>query len=358
MGEIRVRVPRLRCIAGRYFWRPSSTLRAKGFRSVALGADPVEAAKKAEKLNARVAQQRRMAKGSGIVPESVGEMIRIYVADPRYTDKSDNTKRTYKTVLNEIERKVGDEPIAAVTRRHLRAAYRSISTERGVPMAKLHIVVWRLLLEVAIDEGLRTDNPARGMKMARGRRRTQKWNSEQIEHFCATAAALERPSVALGFRLAYDLAQRGCDVLRLTWHQYRDGAMFIAQSKTQQPVGVPVSAETRALLDGMRRTGVHIVISERTGQPYKDQAWRDAFTTVRMKAGLPENLQFRDLRRTALSEAGDGGATDDELRALGGHRSRETVGIYVVPSTTMAGNAQAKRERGRNRSGKLPQERP
>jgi hypothetical protein len=37
MGEISMSVPRLRCIAGRWFWRPSASLRAKGYKNIALG---------------------------------------------------------------------------------------------------------------------------------------------------------------------------------------------------------------------------------------------------------------------------------------------------------------------------------
>jgi hypothetical protein len=54
-------------------------------------------------------------------------------------------------------------------------------------------------------------------------------------------------------------------------------------------------------------------------------------------------LQFRDLRRTGLSELGDAGATDNELRAVSGHRTRDIVATYVVPGNAQVSAAMKKR---------------
>jgi integrase len=103
----------------------------------------------------------------------------------------------------------------------------------------------------------------------------------------------------------------------------------------------------------MTRAGVQIVLSEATGRPYTSAAFNAAFRRLRAIAGLPADLQARDTRRTALTEAGDGGGTDSQLQSLSGHRNRQSVASYVHPSSTMAADAQAARERARNRSGKI-----
>lgn len=350
MGEIRVKVPRLRLIGGRYYWRPSKALRAEGYQNIPLGEDTASAVKKAQALNRRVEREKATVKPSTL-PGSVADVIRIYGEDARFTKLAEDTKRAYRCVLREIEANGGDLDIADLDRPWFRALYRRLSV-RGKPIARLHMVVWSILMEVARDEGFRKDNPVAKMPLHKGEARDRRWTDEERATFCAAAERLGRPSIALAVRLAYDLGQRERDVLRLTWHNYGGGAFSFRQTKTGKAVGVPVSAETRAALDAMDRTGVHVVISEITGQPYGGQAFRDAFATIRRKAGLPADLQFRDLRRTALSEIGEAGGTDDEIRAVSGHKSRNVVATYVVPTTTMAGNAQAKRERARNASGK------
>lgn len=62
-------------------------------------------------------------------------------------------------------------------------------------------------------------------------------------------------------------------------------------------------------------------------------------------AGLPSGLQVRDPRRSGATELGEAGATDDELRAVTAHATREVVGVYVLPhrSGMMAANAMKKR---------------
>ena len=74
------------------------------------------------------------------------------------------------------------------------------------------------------------------------------------------------------------------------------------------------------------------------------------FARIRALAELPAELQFRDLRRTAATELGTAGATDDEIRAVTGHRSRNVVAVYVRPDDRMAKAVQRKRDRNK-RSG-------
>lgn len=353
MGEIRMKVKRLRRVAGSWYWRPSKSLEVKGYHSIPLGRDPVRAIEHARILNARVDRERKRTSGPRFAPGTVGDIIRVYTDDYRFTKLAENTKRTYMPVLIEIERESGDFPITAIERPALRAAYRQIS-KRGKAIARLHIVLWINLMEVARDEGWRRDNPAREMGLPQGPARTRKWSTEEFERFRATAIAAGRPSLALAIDLAFDIGQRPGDTLRLTWGQWNGNGFSLSQSKTKARVAVPIlSAALREQLTGMERRGVQVIINEVTGRAYRISEFQNAFRKVRAAAGIAGDLQARDTRRTALTEAGDGGATDDQIRSLSGHRSRQAVSSYVHPTTTMASGAQAARERARNRSGKI-----
>ncbi|HEY0281809.1 MAG TPA: hypothetical protein VGC27_04195 [Rhizomicrobium sp.] len=63
----------------------------------------------------------------------------------------------------------------------------------------------------------------------------------------------------------------------------------------------------------------------------------------RAAAGLPKELQLQDFRRTAQTEAGAGGATLDEIRALARHTTRQAGEHYVVPDSRFVDAAQEKR---------------
>jgi len=58
---------------------------------------------------------------------------------------------------------------------------------------------------------------------------------------------------------------------------------------------------------------------------------------------LPAEYEARDMRRAGMDETGDAGATDNELRSLSGHKSRNVVHVYVKPNRKKAANALAKR---------------
>lgn len=75
-----------------------------------------------------------------------------------------------------------------------------------------------------------------------------------------------------------------------------------------------------------------------------------------MAPRIPKRLTFQDLRRSGLSEIGDAGGTTDELRSLSGHKTREILAVYVVPSTEQARNALRKRDVHRKSRKHVPDE--
>ncbi len=56
------------------------------------------------------------------------------------------------------------------------------------------------------------------------------------------------------------------------------------------------------------------------------------------------DVQFRDLRRTLATALGAAGCTDDQIRAITGHKTRSVVAVYVRPDTHVCkgGNEAAK----------------
>ena len=190
--------------------------------------------------------------------------------------------------------------------------------------------------------------------IAKGEARRRMWSPDELERFRVAALAAGKPSPALAVDLAYELGQRPGDTLRLTWAQWDEYRVALTQSKRKARVAVPVtSPDLIEQLNTMTRSGVQIPLNETIGRPYTAHAFNAQFRRLRAKAGLPSDLQARDTRRTALTEAGDGGGTDSQLQSPNGHCNRQSVASYVHPSSTMAAGAQAARERARNRRGKI-----
>jgi len=354
MGTLKLTVPRLRFIAGRYFWRPTPAVRTLGFMAEALGSDLPKAVERARQLNADVEKERKREPGApGLAPGTMAHLIALYRKDPRFTRLAASTQRSYEDVLREIERVAGRVAVKAITRKDLADTYRKLQS-RGLATAASHMRIWRVILGFAWDEGLRGDNPAKGLHLITPDSRSRVWTPAEVAHFCAAAKAADRPSLSLAVRLALAIGQRQGDVLALLWGQFDGRAVTLRQSKTGTRIMVPLPKELAAELSAAKGEPADSILrSETTGKAWGRFHFRHEFARIRDGAGLPKDLQFRDLRRTAATELGAAGATDDEIRAVTGHLSRSVVAVYVRPDDRMAANAIRKREAGRGRKGAI-----
>ena len=88
-----------------------------------------------------------------------------------------------------------------------------------------------------------------------------------------------------------------------------------------------------------------MVVSENTGRPYQESDFQHTFAEIRNGAGLPVDLQFRDLRRSLATALGAAGCTDDQIRSITGHQTREVVSIYVRPNDAFAKSAMGRLKR-------------
>jgi hypothetical protein len=70
---------------------------------------------------------------------------------------------------------------------------------------------------------------------------------------------------------------------------------------------------------------------------------------IRKAAGLPKNLQLQDFRSSVLTEAGEAGATADQIRAQARHLSRKAGEHYVFPGAESVEGVHDKRVAHRNK---------
>jgi hypothetical protein len=119
---------------------------------------------------------------------------------------------------------------------------------------------------------------------------------------------------------------------------YRRGQRItLRQAKTGKALpSIPVLPELKRMLDAAPRTAVQVVVSEETDRPYTTDNFQHLFASLRAKAELPNDLWFADLRRTVATTLGRAGCTEDEIRAITGHHTREVLQINVRPDPRFA----------------------
>ncbi|MCP2213965.1 hypothetical protein [Bradyrhizobium diazoefficiens] len=73
------------------------------------------------------------------------------------------------------------------------------------------------------------------------------------------------------------------------------------------------------------------------------KAFYKLFHRIKARVNLPEEMQWRSLRKGGISESAESGCTESELMALSGHLDPRTAKIYVRETINMIHNNQIKR---------------
>ncbi len=339
-----------------WYWQPGKSVRALGFSSVPLGKDEKAAQKRAAELNEQVEQERQKIAANAHAPEpgTVRELIIAYKQSGEYADLRATTRRGYDYCLKILDNWAGDSAVETVTAKALKAWYRDLR-ERTPSKANAVIRVCRLLWKWGTVEGYADSEPARLVRIKGTTPRRALWQPEEVDKLIETSKRLDLASVGLAIRIAFDCTQRQGDVLALTWKQIADGWISFRQSKTGAECEMPLTQELAEALSATKRKGVQVVISEDSGQPYDEHAFRKAFAKVRAGAGFKDR-QFMDLRRSGMVEAVHAGVQLRDIAARSGHsidRTKAILEVYLPATREMNAAAVRKvseaREQRRNK---------
>jgi integrase len=352
MGRIEVRylVERPRKRKGpRFYWIPTAKLQAAGFLPRRLADEPLAAAQQAEaenrKLDAWYAgetpQPSRLADGLHALDD-------LFQCDDDFREcMKPRTQQDYLYNIKAALEWADGIPVGQISAKAVRAWYRSQKETHGVSTSRNRMASLRRLLRFGVTEGWINANPAAGLRVKLPASRHRVWTVAERDAFCAVAREAKRPSMALAVMLGWCLGQRPADLRTLAWSAYDGRTIRIRQAKTDQSVAIPVLPELRALLETTPRVSTQMVVSENTGRPYQESDFQHRFAEIRDSAGLPADLQFRDLRRTLATALGAAGCTDDQIRAITGHQTREVVAVYVRPNDAFAKAAMGRLQRAR-----------
>ena len=170
-------------------------------------------------------------------------------------------------------------------------------------------------------------NPCKGIRRYRRRERERFLSPKELQRL---AQALERHAVPYPMETAVIrlLLLTGCrksEIGTLRWSEYREGKLFLADSKTG-PRTVWLCSAARAIVDGLPRGGHWVFKTKRMQQPVRavERAWR----RVRKDADLID-VRLHDLRHTYASIATMEGETILVVSKLLGHSDPSTTLKYT-----------------------------
>ena len=218
-----------------------------------------------------------------------------------------------------------------------RSAPTPVSADRSMP-------VLSVIMREAEVAGLRSEgsNPCRGIRRYRRKGRERFLSDEEIRRLSARLTAHQErfPRQTAAIRLLLLTGCRKGEVLGLRWTDYREGHLFLRDSKSG-PRTVWLSQAARDVLDDLDRAGPWVFgairAPRRTGSPRPgaiDRFWR----RLRAEAGLAD-VRLHDLRHTHASIALRQGVTVLAIGRLLGHASPETTLKYTHLADSMVADA-------------------
>ena len=206
-----------------------------------------------------------------------------------------------------------------------------VSADRSMP-------VLSVIMKEAEAMDLRPEgsNPCRGIRRYRRKGRERFLSDEELRRLSRRLSALSgrHPRQVATIRLLLLTGCRKSEILTLRWSEYREGHLFLSDSKTG-PRTVWLSDPARKILDSFRRTGGWVFPAPGGHRPLSKH-WLDGFWwRLRAEAGL-DDVRLHDLRHTHASIALRHGETVIAIGKLLGHADPQTTLKYTHPADAAA----------------------
>ena len=337
-----------------------------GLKTVTLPGDLDHVRAEAMRLTANL--RRWLAKNQGNIHRfsgTIASLIDCYIGDedsPYHTVKP-NTRRQYNESLRIIRHAVGRSVIDDLTRKDFARWHRGFRYPEGedgpdrIRRAAHAMKLIRILVNFGASMRYRgcaeTAVILHNMKFPLPAPRRKALGFDHAAAIVDGAIAAGKPSIALAQALQFELSLRQKDVIGewtyepaaiglahagrrwsggVLWSDVVDGVLTKQTTKTatvgEWPLGnYPLVAKALACFSA----GLvgPMVVSERTGLPYRDFAYQREWRALADAAGVPRDIWNMDSRAGGITEADEAGADIRDVQRHATHSNASTTGRYV-----------------------------
>ena len=185
----------------------------------------------------------------------------------------------------------------------------------------------------AMDQGLRADNPVRGVKRAPDRKNERYLSPEELARLGVALAEAERkvenPHAVNAIRLLVMTGCRKSEILSLKW-DYIDfdmGYLRLVDSKTGQK-DIAIGAPARELLSSLPRLDESDFVFPAASGGGHYVGLQKVWERIRRRAGLGD-VRIHDLRHSFAAMGATGGESLVVIGALLGHKDVATTSRYA-----------------------------
>ena len=305
-------------------------------------ADDIGASEARSRAAAMLAEIRQ----DGLVPASPEETVFEAIAEMTFRRHERLWKPRTLSVnggyfRNQILPRFAGRQIAEITRQDVVRWFASlaatpVAADRSMPILS---VIMREAERMGFrDEG---SNPCLGIRRYRRKGRERFLSDAEIRSLarCLDALEDEHPLAVAAVRLLLLTGCRKSEILTLRWTDWREGALFLRDSKTG-PRTVWLSQAAQNVLNGIDRTSAW-VFPVRKGDGPRSATWLNLlWSSARTESGLGD-VRLHDLRHAYASFGLRQGESVLAIGRLLGHGSAETTLRYIHFADAMAAEAAA-----------------
>jgi integrase len=236
-----------------------------------------------------------------------------------------STQRAYRNILERFRAEHGDKPVALLTRNHLNAM---LAGKVKKPTAANH---WlrqvKSLMEFAVEQGYRKDNPTAGIKKIKERTDGfHTWTEDEIAQFEVAHPVGSKARLALGLLLY--TAQRRSDIIRMGRQHVRDGVVDVRQQKTGAKLAIPLHPALATIIEAT--PSEHLTfLTTAFGKPFTAAGFGNWFRERCNEAGLPKHCVAHGLRKAACRRLAEAGCSANVIASISGHASLNEVSRYT-----------------------------
>jgi integrase len=253
---------------------------------------------------------------------SFAEVIRAYLASPKYDALAKSTRTSYRYLLGLAERPdtLGGYPVDVIRPALVQAFLDGLADrpaqQKNAQTALKAVEKWALVRDL-LPYPITTGTEAPG-----GDGAYEPWTDEQV----ALAERCCRPHLARVITLASNTGQRGSDLVKMRWsdveeYEGRPG-INVTQKKTGIVIWIPFTQELIKAVAAWERRPTFILLKE-DGLPFtraqlSDQWLRERDTRPALAPLAEAGLVLHGLRATAVVRLRRAGATTGQIAGMVG----------------------------------------
>ncbi|MET4701933.1 integrase [Constrictibacter sp. MBR-5] len=255
---------------------------------------------------------------------TMSALIASYYRTAEFTGLERSTQAAYRNAIERFRERHGEKRVAMLERRHVKAI---VGGMHATPAAANNLLKrLRTLMRLAVDLGLRPDDPTHGV---RGFRTAgdgfHTWTEAEITKFEERHPVGSKARLALALMLC--TGQRRSDVVRMGWQHVEGDKIRVRQVKTDAHLILPMHADLLAVLAEAPRGNMTFMVTA-YGKPFTPAGFGNWFREQCDAAELP-HCSAHGLRKAASRRLAEAGCSHEQIKAVTGHRTDAEVTRYV-----------------------------